>query len=112
MANFNETDYPLEKRTRFKLSLGTKVDRAGDNSPRIRSVSDVNPADLACKFTPMSESDSEAFWTYLQSVRLTELDISHNGRTYRGYIDGSSLKQYEDNGVLQYWAFDFVAVVV
>jgi len=112
MTAFDTTTYPLETSTRFKPSLGTKLDRLTDKSLRLRVLTTLRPMTIRCVFSPLSESSSEAFLQYLYTNAVTELDITHNGVTYRGYIDGDSLDCGASDGVLLWWSFDFEASAV
>lgn len=109
---FDVTTYPLDTQTGFKMDLGTRVNRAADGTPTLRVMKPAQPASLRCIFMPQTQAASQSFWTYLVNNRATEFDIVHNGRTYRGYIDGETLEQEEKNGVWQYWAFNFEAIIV
>ncbi len=105
-TTFDVTTYPLETSSRFKPSLGTKIDRMSDGSIKVREISSIKPATVSCVFTPQTESESATFLAYLETNKSTEFDIVHNGRTYRGYIDGDSLRAEVTDGILHWWAFD------
>lgn len=107
-TDFDLDTYPLETRTRCKPSLGTKLDYLSDRSVRLRAITNLKPIKIACVFCPQSQFESSAFQTYLQANATTELNIPHNGRTYRGYIDGDSLDTNVTHGVIHWWAFDFI----
>ena len=104
-TTFDTTTYPLETSTRFKHGLGTKLDRLSDGSVRSRVTTTNKPIEIQCVFSPQSESDSESFLQYLYDNAGTEFDITHNGKTYRGFIDGDSLDNSVTEGVIYWWSF-------
>ena len=83
-----------------------------DGSFRLRTLTTVQPTVITCVFSPMTESQSSDFETYLYSVAGTELDITHNGKTYRGYIDGKTVDKAISDGALHWWSFAFKAGAV
>jgi len=109
---FDVTSYPLETSTAFKPNLGTKLDRLSDKSVRLRTLTTLKPFDIQCRFCPLSEADSSAFETYLYTNAATEFDIPHNGKTYRGFVDGDTVTKDVTGGVVHWWAFDFRGIAV
>lgn len=109
---FDVTTYPLETSTGFNSGLGTRTDRTASGGVRIRKVSSSRPALIRCEFIPLFETESDSFWGYITANEMTEFDIAHEGRTYRGYIDGETVQNSPRDGVLSVWSFDFEAVAV
>jgi len=111
VTDFDTTTYPLSEETSFDIGLGGDVDIMDDGTPRYRMFSSDTFATLSCVFKPMDSTVSASFYTYLISVRSTELDITHNGTTYRGYIDSKTPRK-QVQGPWYYWSFAFTATVI
>lgn len=106
-TDFDVTTYPLETNTRFRHSLGTRLDRMTDGSVRSRVLTTNKPVDIQCAFCPQSEAESEAFLNYLHANAATQFNIPHNGKTYTGFIDGDTLELTPTDGVIHWWTFTF-----
>lgn len=106
-TDFDLDTYPLETRTRFRHGLGTKVDRLSDKSVRARVITTNKPIQIQCVFCPQTEAESAAFLDYLEANAATEFNIPHNGKTYRGFIDGDTLDNTPSHGVIHWWVFTF-----
>lgn len=111
-TTFDITTYPLETSTRLKRGLGTKVDRMSDGSVRSRVMTTNYPVDIQCTFTPQFETEAAAFISYLTTNAATEFDITHNGITYRGFIDGETVEANITDGVIHWWSFTFIGNAV
>lgn len=107
MTAFDTDNYPLDTATKFKPGLGTKLDQMDDGSVHLRVLTTLRPIEIGCVFSPQSEEHSAAFETYLYDNAAIEFDIVHNGKTYRGYIDGETVDKSVSHGVVHYWAFTF-----
>lgn len=106
-TDFDVTTYPLETNTKFKPSLGTKLDKISGGGRRLRVLTTTKPMQITCVFNPQSATASNAFLTYMRDNAATQFNITHNSRTYRGYIDGDSLDCGISDGVLHWWSFVF-----
>lgn len=109
MTDFDTTTYPLETSTRFRPDLGTEIDQLDDGTYQLRVLTTLRPIVISCMFTPQSETVSGAFETYLYDNCATLLDIVHNGKTYRGYIDGKTVDKSVSDGTTHWWSFEFKA---
>lgn len=111
-TTFDVTTYPLETSSRFKPELGTTLDRMSDGTVKLRQTTSIKPAKVTCVFTPQNAASSATFLAYLETNAATEFDIVHNGRTYRGYIDGKSIEPTVTDGILHWWTFDLLGRLV
>jgi len=111
-TTFDLATYPLETKTKFKPSLGTKLDKMSDGAVRCRTLTTLKPMDISCVFCPQDEAESVAFEAYLYANAAIEMDIIHNTKTYRGYIDGESVDKGVSNGVTHWWSFAFAGRAV
>jgi hypothetical protein len=111
VTDFDVTSYPLEISTRFSPSLGTKIDVTSDGTPRSRTLTSVRPIKINCVFNPLSAAASEEFEDYLYANAAVELDITHNGKIYRGFIDGDSVDK-QLAGPFHLWTFSFMGRAV
>lgn len=112
MSAFDVDTYPLETATQFAPRLGTVLDEMSDGSLRLRVVSTNKPIAITCVFCPMTASQSQAFESYLYDNAATSFEITHNSKTYSGYIDGDSLQKDVSGGALHLWTFVLKGVLV
>lgn len=111
MATFDTATYPLSAETGFDFDSGDELDIMDDRTPRLRTLTTYSHAELRCVFRPMSDATSAAFQSYLISVSATELDITHNGTTYRGFIRPQSWS-LDPSQTLNVWTLTFYGRVV
>ena len=110
-TTFNLTTYPLDDSTRFSVDVMTITDQMDSGAVSVRVMSNDTYGNLRCVFSPMTESQSANFHSYLITNRATEFDIAYNGKTYRGYIDGRSIDYRVRYGEFHFWSFDFRGAV-
>jgi hypothetical protein len=109
---FDTTTYPLETGTGFKYDMGNRLDVLSGGGVRSRTVTTLKPVALSCDFMPQSEAESLAFIEYVDTLIGVEIDLPHNTRMYRGFIDGESMDKKVGDGVLHYWNFKFMGRVL
>ena len=105
---FNLDAFPLRDTTLLKPDLGTEVERMDDGSVSVRVLTNARPADLLCEFAPMSLGVSAFFREYIYLNPAEEWEITDNGITYVGHIDGKSIERPVSDGVLHWWRVPFI----
>lgn len=110
MATAFDTTYSISGVSTVSYAGKTKVDRLTDGTPRLRVLSGSIPADLEVEMVPMDSTTSSLFSDYLDSVAAEELYITHNGKTYTGYIQGDSIAWDYSSG-LYVWRFTLICLV-
>jgi hypothetical protein len=104
-TDFDVTTYPLETSTAFNHGLGTRLDRMDDGTVHSRTISSQKPVRINCAFNPQTDTSSEAFLQYLYDNAATEFNVTHNGKTFTGYLDGESVQEGITDGTLHWWTF-------